>query len=228
MRREPLIRRRRRALTADEEDLWSVVVRSVRPLRSPARKAARAAAESVAVRTPATPPGNNVGDNIATAADAIAGKKVGKNVDKKAGAARKPVPRPAAAEARIPARPPRPPGPPALQPIMRREIKKLARGGETIDARIDLHGMTQSEAHAALQSLLLRCQADGAKFVLVITGKGRSDDRSEDRGVLRRQVPVWLGLPEFRRFVAGYEVAHAGHGGDGALYVRLRKPRAAR
>jgi DNA-nicking Smr family endonuclease len=65
-------------------------------------------------------------------------------------------------------------------------------------------------------------------FVLVITGKGRASDSNPERGVLRRQVPHWLGLPEFRSFVVGFEEAHIGHGGEGALYVRVRRVRRAR
>jgi DNA-nicking Smr family endonuclease len=57
--------------------------------------------------------------------------------------------------------------------------------------------------------------------VLVITGKGGRSDGA--RGVLRRQVPQWLGLPEFRAYVVGFEDAHVAHGGEGALYVRIRK-----
>jgi DNA-nicking Smr family endonuclease len=61
-------------------------------------------------------------------------------------------------------------------------------------------------------------------FVLIITGKGKIGAESE-RGVLRRQVPQWLGLPEFRSLVVGFEEAHIGHGGEGALYVRVRRAR---
>jgi DNA-nicking Smr family endonuclease len=63
-------------------------------------------------------------------------------------------------------------------------------------------------------------------LVLVITGKGqRGEGEGErERGVLRRHVPQWLGLPEFRTFVVGFEDAHVAHGGEGALYVRLRRP----
>jgi DNA-nicking Smr family endonuclease len=60
--------------------------------------------------------------------------------------------------------------------------------------------------------------------VLVITGKcGRAGDAGGERGVLKRQVPQWLRLPEFRAYVVGFEAAHIGHGGEGALYVRIRK-----
>ena len=123
-----------------------------------------------------------------------------------------------------PARPAKPPGPPPLAPLARREKQKLVRGRAPIDARIDLHGKTQSQAHAALLRFLQAAQRDGAKFVLVITGKGaRAQDEHGERGVLKRQVPLWLKLPEFRAYVVGFEDAHIGHGGEGALYVRLRR-----
>ena len=116
------------------------------------------------------------------------------------------------------------PAPAPLAPLDRRLKARLKRGTQAIDARIDLHGMTQGEAHAALIRFLRRAQRDGARFALVITGKGvrgTSDDR--ERGVLRRQVPLWLRLPEFRPYVIGFEAAHVGHGGEGALYLRIRK-----
>jgi DNA-nicking Smr family endonuclease len=109
--------------------------------------------------------------------------------------------------------------------IARREKQQLARGRAAIDARIDLHGMTQAQAHGALLRFLHRSQAGGAKFVLVITGKGAPNAPRGERGVLRRQVPLWLALPEFRTCVLGFDAAHLGHGGEGALYVRLKKPR---
>jgi DNA-nicking Smr family endonuclease len=84
--------------------------------------------------------------------------------------------------------------------------------------------MTQSRAHEALFAFLQRANHQGFSFVLVITGKGVRGSTSE-RGVLRRQVPQWLGLPEFRSLVVGFEEAHIGHGGEGALYVRVRRSR---
>jgi DNA-nicking Smr family endonuclease len=113
-----------------------------------------------------------------------------------------------------------------LAPLGRRLRQRVARGREPIDARIDLHGRTQREAHSALLVFLQRAQADGARMVLIVTGKGgagRERDADAERGVLRRQVPNWLALPEFRSLVLGFEPAHAGHGGEGALYVRLRR-----
>ena len=116
----------------------------------------------------------------------------------------------------------KPAAPPALAPMSRREKARLSRGRQEIDARIDLHGMTQARAHRALLAFLQRAHADGAVFVLVITGKGRVGG---EPGVLRRQVPHWFELPEFRAVVVGYEQAHIGHGGEGALYVRVRRAR---
>jgi len=132
-----------------------------------------------------------------------------------------PMLRPAAPLKIAPA--PKPQAPP-LAPLGRRERAQLSRGRKEIDARIDLHGMTQTRAHRALFGFLQRAQDDGLSFVLVITGKGKVGAESE-RGVLRRQVPQWLNLPEFRLLVVGYEEAHVGHGGEGALYVRVRRSR---
>jgi DNA-nicking Smr family endonuclease len=101
----------------------------------------------------------------------------------------------------------------------------LSRGRKEIDARIDLHGMTQTRAHHALSTFLHRASHDGLSFVLVITGKGRTVGPESERGILRRQVPLWLSLPEFRALVVGYEEASIGHGGAGALYVRIRRAR---
>ncbi len=115
------------------------------------------------------------------------------------------------------------PPPPSLAPLGRRLRQRVARGKETIDGRLDLHGLTQSEAHATLLHFLRSASAREARLVLVITGKGARSDG--ERGVLRRQVPQWLGLPEFRVFVVGFEDAHVAHGGEGALYVRIRKSR---
>jgi DNA-nicking Smr family endonuclease len=115
------------------------------------------------------------------------------------------------------------PAAPPLAPIGRRERSQLSRGRKAIDARLDLHGMSQTRAHHALSIFLQRAHHDGLSFVLVITGKGRTSAAASERGVLRRQVPLWLSLPEFRSLVVGFEEAHIGHGGEGALYVRIRR-----
>ena len=117
--------------------------------------------------------------------------------------------------------PAKPAAPPPLAPLGRRMKQRVARGKEAIDARLDLHGLTQAQAHSALLHFLHNAHAREARLVLVITGKGRGSEP----GVLRRQVPQWLGLPEFRSLVIGFEDAHVAHGGEGALYVRLRRAR---
>jgi DNA-nicking Smr family endonuclease len=123
--------------------------------------------------------------------------------------------------------PPKPskPAAPPLAPLGRREKSRLSRGKSEIDARLDLHGMTQTRAHRALHGFLQRAHHEGHTFVLVITGKGKVGGGEAERGVLRRLVPQWLSLPEFRSLVVGFEEAHIGHGGEGALYVRIRRAR---
>ena len=128
-----------------------------------------------------------------------------------------------AARPQAPLPAPAKPSPPPLQPLDRRTRQRVARGREAIDGRMDLHGLTQSEAHAALSRFLRAASARGLRLVLIITGKGGRGDG--ERGVLRRQVPQWLALPEFRDLVVGFEDAHIAHGGEGALYVRLRRRR---
>lgn len=117
---------------------------------------------------------------------------------------------------------PRPSASAPAAPLGRKEKRRLGRDG-AIQARLDLHGMTQAQAHDALFHFLQHSQLNGAKVVLVITGKGVRGDG--ERGVLRRQVPHWLHLPEFRAMIVGFEAAAIGHGGDGAMYVRLRRMR---
>ena len=117
------------------------------------------------------------------------------------------------------------PAVPPLTPLGRRERTQLSRGRKEIEARLDLHGMTQARAHRALSTFLQRAHLDGLTFVLIITGKGKTGYGEADRGVLRRQVPQWLSQPEFRTLVVGFEASHIGHGGEGALYVRVRRSR---
>lgn len=134
-----------------------------------------------------------------------------------------PVPAPAIAPA--PSRPAAPP----FHPLGRRERQKVVRGTMPIDGRLDLHGLRQDEAHARLKGFLAYGQSSGWKLVLVITGKGRGSGfealHEPERGVLRRMVPLWLSLSDFRPYVLGFEEAHLAHGGQGAIYIRLRKKR---
>lgn len=98
--------------------------------------------------------------------------------------------------------------------------RKIAKGKVSLSARIDLHGMTQGEAHALLHAFLHRAHAQGLRHVLVITGKGASFGSD---GVLRQAVPSWFSTPLFKPYVGAYEDAARHHGGQGALYVRLRR-----
>lgn len=114
--------------------------------------------------------------------------------------------------------------PPPLAPIERRLRQELARGRAAPDASLDLHGLRRHEAFAALREFLARAQIEGARLVLVVTGKGaRATSRDETSGVLRKSVPIWLRGGEYRSIVAGFEEASRPHGGAGALYVRLRR-----
>jgi DNA-nicking Smr family endonuclease len=140
---------------------------------------------------------------------------------------------PAAAEAPpppavAPTKPRRPTPPPPLAPLERRLKRDLARGRAVVDSVLDLHGMTQAEAHHALRGFLVQAQIQDFRLVIVITGKGARSDRDDtdwfhETGVLRRLVPHWLREPDLRATVLGFEEAGPGHGGAGALYVRLRR-----
>lgn len=108
-----------------------------------------------------------------------------------------------------------PPTPEGIEPNRRRRI---VREREDISARLDLHGYDQDQARAALHGFISRAHADGARAVLVVTGKGRLGD-----GVLRRRVPEWLAEAPSRPLVAGLSAADRRHGGEGALYVALKR-----
>jgi DNA-nicking Smr family endonuclease len=106
----------------------------------------------------------------------------------------------------------------AIEPNRRHRI---AKEREDIGARLDLHGLDQARARTTLESFLTRAWNDGWRAVLVITGKGVQGD-----GVLKRRAPEWLAAPHLAHMVAGISDAARHHGGDGALYVALkRRPR---
>ncbi len=116
-----------------------------------------------------------------------------------------------------------------------RKIKKISNGRIGIEARLDLHGLRQDEAHMRLRYFVRDCYGRGLKYVLVITGKGRETEDAAlsfgemmslpPRGVLRRNVPRWLADPELRAMVVGFTSALPKHGGDGAVYIELRRSR---
>ncbi|WP_029058178.1 Smr/MutS family protein [Stappia stellulata] len=190
-------RRRARQPSSDERRLWAQVTADVTPLESGRRSKQAATTE-------------DQGETAAPPAPVM-------------GSERPPAPR--AVAAMRPKAPPAPPPLTPLAPLEPRQRRKLARGTRAIDARIDLHGLTQAEAHVRLRGFLAQAQAQGCSLVLVITGKGGPGGSlsADGRGVLRRVVPQWLSFAEFRPLVVGFEEAHAGHGGGGALYVRVRK-----
>ena len=105
-------------------------------------------------------------------------------------------------------------------PLEKPVKRKLSRGHLALEARIDLHGMIQSEAHGILLDFLIRAHERGMRHVLVITGKGSSLGSD---GALKRAVPLWFSKTEFRYLISSYEPAARQHGGDGALYVRLSR-----
>lgn len=191
---------RRRQISDEDHALWQAVTRTVSPLRR-YRKDRTPSADQLAPKPKPSSPSRS-----AAAAPKQPPKPIVKHVSKTAS---KPAPKPAA---------------PQLAPLDRRARQRLARGTQDIEARLDLHGRTQGEAHTALLRFLHRAQADGARTVLIITGKGGAGSSGE-RGVLKRQVPMWLALPEFRGLVIGFGPAAIGHGGEGALYVRVRRGR---
>jgi len=186
--------KRRRGLTYEDRVLWTTVTKAIKPLRAEPLidSTAQGDADADEARPARTP--------------AHAGKR----------AAKAPAPSPP-----VPQKPPAPPLAPQPTSLGRRMKQRVARGKETIDARLDLHGLTQAQAHGELLRFLRNANARDARLVLVITGKGRGGEP----GVLRRQVPHWLGLPEFRALVVGFEDASIRHGGEGALYVRVRRSR---
>jgi DNA-nicking Smr family endonuclease len=132
--------------------------------------------------------------------------------------------------------PPPASSPPQTVPLAefdRRGLRQVASGKVAIDAVLDLHGLRQGDAHARLRAFLARAQAQGHRMLLVITGKGGEAETGDylasvdrpGRGILRRSVPQWLEEPGLRAIVLSYTAASPRHGGNGALYVRLRKAR---
>lgn len=151
------------------------------------------------------------------------------------------APKPRAKSATKEARPPAKPGPkpqpkpatptPRGETLDRQTARRLERGTTAVEARLDLHGMRQREAHAALRRFLKAAQTKGYRHVLVITGKGaapelrRSFYEEEARGVLRSTVPHWLAAPDLAPLIVSFAEAPRRLGGEGALYVRLRAPK---
>lgn len=122
----------------------------------------------------------------------------------------------------------RPPAPAAVS-LDRQTVRHLEKGRLAVEARLDLHGLRQHDAHAQLRRFLKTAQARGQRHVLVITGRGAGQTESksfyaeEERGVLRQAVPRWLAEPDLAELVVSFSPAPRRLGGEGALYVRLRR-----
>ena len=104
---------------------------------------------------------------------------------------------------------------------------KMRRGKLVPEAHIDLHGLTVAKAHPTLNHFIQSAYAQGLRLILVITGKGKPNDEfdfaTEGRGILRKQVPLWLTIGPLSRCVLQVQQSHARHGGAGAFYVYLKK-----
>ncbi|ACI57206.1 Smr protein/MutS2 [Rhizobium leguminosarum bv. trifolii WSM2304] len=181
---------RDRKLSADERILWGKVARSTRPM--PGKVGALTELDAFLVETEAAAEQEKAGKQTSSA----------------------PMPpQPAAPTA---------PKPPAgvHHPLEKPVKRKIAKGRLALEARIDLHGLVQSEAHVILLDFLIRAHERGMRHVLVITGKGSSMGSD---GALKRAVPLWFSKPEFRYLISSYESAAQHHGGEGALYIRLSR-----
>ncbi|HXP12095.1 MAG TPA: Smr/MutS family protein, partial [Stellaceae bacterium] len=105
--------------------------------------------------------------------------------------------------------------------VDKRTLERFRKGEMGVDASLDLHGMTQDAAHAALVRFVQRAAASGHRALLIVTGKGGR----EGTGVLRAQVPRWLNEADSRPLLLAIHRARPQHGGDGALYVLLKRKR---
>jgi DNA-nicking Smr family endonuclease len=197
--------RKRKGISADEEELWRRVTATATPLHG--RPVAKA---DVPKPGPVSPPQRAEGDLFA--AFVTPARPKGPGATK--------VSLQPAIDQTVAAHPLR---------MDHRTYRQMVRGKTRPEARIDLHGMTLAEAHPALIGFVLRAQNAGCRLILVITGKGK---RSEDHGpipqrlgALRHQVPHWLHSAPLSGIVQQIATAHAKHGGMGAYYVYLRRPK---
>lgn len=193
----------KRRLTAEERRLWALVARTMDETRSvpaetpePAPPAPKIAAKPAKPAKPARTPATEA-DMAALMAQLAAGVR------------HTPAPRP-------PARPTRH----APDPLEPRRLRRLSRERDPIEARIDLHGFGVWEAEDRLKAFLLRAWSNGLRAVLVVTGKGYGGE-----GQIRRHARDWLASRDLRDVVAGVSSAARKHGGEGALYVALKRRR---
>ncbi len=193
----------KRNLRPEEKRLWSVVTATVRPAHGLGTQ--RGAAQEVSAL-------------LTAAALSISPPAPTKKLPP--GKFKKPVKTKAAAATPKPVLKPPQPQIVEPEPIEPSRHRRIARERDPLDRRLDLHGMDQDRARRTLIDFLLRAHDEGTRAVLVITGKG-----SLGEGVLRRRAPDWLAEPVLREVVAGVSPADRRHGGDGALYVALKRRR---
>lgn len=209
--------RRRRDVSQGERALWRRVVADVAPLAKPAAKppsnpAAKSAPNSAGdvdgkaglVGSGAPPPATNAATNVAG--------KPRRQVAAPPAASPPPPPRPTPQELRTGSTP----------GIDRRTADRARKGKMQIDARLDLHGMTQAVAHERLRAFIAGAQAAGHRMVLVITGRGAF---TGGQSVLKSQLPRWLNDPPLSGKILGFTAAQPRHGGQGAWYVLIKRKR---
>jgi DNA-nicking Smr family endonuclease len=193
-----------RAIEEDEARLWEHATRTLDPLKAKPR-----------IAPGSSPP---------AAPRVLAQPRAEREAVPPSARARKPEPRPSPKAKSQPLVP--------LAEFDRRKVRRIASGKVEVDARIDLHGLRQRDAHGQLRAFLLGAYAKGHRMVLVITGKGGEASAADAlgpmlgegrRGILRQSVPGWLEEPDLRAVVSSYTQAGPRHGGAGALYVQLRK-----
>ncbi len=202
------------ALTAEDRDLWQKLAESVEPLNEMKPRVRDGDRSGLDLAVSRTEPGTPERHSQYAPSRTTSGPE--------------------------PFRAPLPPqkAPPPLAPFDRKRSRRIASGRIEIEARLDLHGARQAEAYGRFRAFILDSVARGMSTVLVVTGKGNSRPRNNtgldwedygssgtERGVLRRSVPLWLEEPELRLLVASYTAADIKHGGDGALYIHLRRRR---
>ncbi len=211
-------RRSHRNPALSDWHLWSEVTRSVSPLPGRPVRVIPPVGES-----------HDLSDNPPLQAAKTGGVK-STRIPGDGGALFRNAPRSASAPAFHPGAHARPkhkqfgPDPSGIEPRLHR---KLRRGQMPIDGTIDLHGMHQPQARAALHRFILARLEQGDRTILVITGKGLKKSghgQISEQGVLRHMLPVWLSEPALSPYIAGWQVSAQQHGGEGAYYVRLKAP----
>ncbi|USG61381.1 Smr/MutS family protein [Sneathiella marina] len=212
---------RPKGLSKTDRDLWDYVTRNI-----------DRQASNRFIGFDVRPAGTGAGTNrVSPAPPPVSGRKPPINPEKLAKAmASRPVDPASERRDNTPRNPSQRENVPGLD---RRNSERLRKGQMAIDGKVDLHGMTQAEAHTRLRTFISAAQMQGKRCVLVVTGKGSRGQKTEDaafmgsdrRGILREAVPKWLAAADMRRLVIDFRNAQPKHGGSGALYVLLRRDR---